>query len=126
MLRELLWWPVRVWTRLHWWCVRRWARHVGLYDDMRKAAPGRCPECALHRYGINFGWIPRTHPVIKHQCPRVSRERLAELHQAQREESFSYAELLEIDEYAVSAGIVVTDEMLAGDVLDLLEQDLLD
>jgi hypothetical protein len=49
-------------------------------------------------------------------------ERINELRAELAAERISYGELAEIDSAAAEAGIVVTDEMLAGDVLDELER----
>lgn len=46
---------------------------------------------------------------------------LKELREAIDGERISYGELAEIDAMAASAGIEVTDEMMASDILDALE-----
>ncbi len=48
-------------------------------------------------------------------------KRINELRKELKAERISYGELAEIDSAAVEAGIIVTDEMLAGDILDELE-----
>lgn len=47
--------------------------------------------------------------------------KLKELREALDSESISYGELAEIDAMAAKAGIEVTDEMMASDILDALE-----
>ena len=48
--------------------------------------------------------------------------RINELRRELEAERISYGELVEIDSAAIKAGIQLTEEMLAGDVLDALEQ----
>ena len=47
--------------------------------------------------------------------------RLQELRTELENECISYGELAEIDDLAQEAGITVTDEMMASDILDALE-----
>lgn len=51
----------------------------------------------------------------------MNAKRIRELRTELEQERISYGELAEIDDAAAVAGIVVTDEMLAGDILDALE-----
>lgn len=51
-------------------------------------------------------------------------EQIKDLRQALENENISYAELAEIDIAATRAGITVTDEMLASDILDKLEENV--
>lgn len=48
-------------------------------------------------------------------------DRIAELRLALSSEEISYSELAEIDALAVEYGVRVTDEMMAGDILDAIE-----
>jgi hypothetical protein len=48
-------------------------------------------------------------------------QRINELRRELQAERISYGELAEIDCAAAEAGIAVTEEMLAGDILDELE-----
>lgn len=49
-------------------------------------------------------------------------ERINELREELNAERISMGELVEIDTAAAEAGINVTEEMLAGDILDMLEE----
>ena len=51
----------------------------------------------------------------------MNKQRIEYLRGELNAERISYSELAEIDETAVLAGVVITDEMLAGDILDELE-----
>ncbi len=51
----------------------------------------------------------------------MKRKRIQELREELAQQRISYAELAEIDSAADAAGITVTEEMLAGDILDELE-----
>jgi hypothetical protein len=48
--------------------------------------------------------------------------RINELREELNQERISYGELAEIDDAAIVAGIVVSDEEMASDVLDKLER----
>lgn len=49
-------------------------------------------------------------------------KRIRELRTELRRERISYGELLEIQDAAAQAGIEVTEEMMAGDTFDVLEE----
>lgn len=49
-------------------------------------------------------------------------QRIKELRTELDLEQISTGELIEIDQAAEAAGVKVTDEMMAGDILDALEQ----
>lgn len=51
----------------------------------------------------------------------MNKKRIAELRKALVDENISYHELLEIDGAAAVAGVTVTEDMLAEDILDALE-----
>ena len=53
---------------------------------------------------------------------QMTPERIKELREELEQERISYGELAEIDSAAAIAEIVVTDEMMADDILDELEQ----
>lgn len=60
----------------------------------------------------------------KKVIPIMTITRINELRTELEAERISYGELFEIDVAADKAGIEVTDEMLAGDILDKLEENL--
>ncbi len=47
--------------------------------------------------------------------------KIAQLRQSLADENISWGELAEIDNMAAEAGVTVTDEMMADDVLDAIE-----
>lgn len=54
---------------------------------------------------------------------KMYEDRLIELRQALRSEDISYSELAEIDALAEEYGVTVTEDMMAGDILDAIEAD---
>ncbi len=52
----------------------------------------------------------------------MTAERIRELRSELKHERISYGELAEIDAAAEEAGIEVTEEMLASDILDALDR----
>ncbi len=51
----------------------------------------------------------------------MNTQRIAELRDSLQAENISYGELIEIDSEADRLGVIVTEEMLAGDTLDAIE-----
>lgn len=69
-------------------------------------------------------WIPDAGNFSSTYEAPMKKERIQELRKELEAERISYGELAEIDAAAAEANITITEEMLAGDILDELEKKL--